>query len=59
VYVLDRNFYSVDLVEAIHRRGAGAHLVMRMKAGIRLPVVTHDWATETTCPGSAPPTSGR
>jgi hypothetical protein len=39
VYVLDRNFFSVDLVEAIHRRGQGAHLVMRMKAGIRLPVV--------------------
>jgi hypothetical protein len=39
VYVCDRNFYSADLVQAIHRRGAGAHLVMRMKAGIRLPVV--------------------
>jgi hypothetical protein len=39
VYVLDRNFFSIDLVEAIHRRGAGAHLVMRMKAGIRLPVI--------------------
>jgi hypothetical protein len=39
VYVCDRNFYSADLVEQIHRRGAGAHLVMRMKAGIRLPVV--------------------
>jgi hypothetical protein len=39
VYVLDRNFYSADLVEQLHRRGAGAHLVMRMKAGIRLPVV--------------------
>jgi hypothetical protein len=39
VYVLDRNFFSVELVEAIHRRGQGAHLVMRMKAGIRLPVV--------------------
>jgi hypothetical protein len=39
VYVLDRNFYSVDLVEQVHRRGAGAHLVIRMKAGIRLPVV--------------------
>ena len=39
VYVLDRNFYSADLVEQIHRRGAGAHLVIRMKAGIRLPVV--------------------
>jgi hypothetical protein len=40
VYVLDRNFYSIGLVEALHRRGAGAHLVMRMKAGVRLPVVT-------------------
>jgi hypothetical protein len=39
VYVLDRNFYSVDLVEQIHRRGLGAHLLIRMKAGIRLPVV--------------------
>ena len=39
VYVCDRNFYSADLVQAIHRRGAGAHLLMRMKAGIRLPVV--------------------
>lgn len=39
VYVCDRNFYSADLVQAMHRRGAGAHLVMRMKAGIRLPVV--------------------
>ena len=39
VYVLDRNFFSVELVEAIHRQGQGAHLVMRMKAGIRLPVV--------------------
>jgi hypothetical protein len=39
VYVCDRNFYSVDLVEAMHRRGGGAHLVMRMKAGIRLPVL--------------------
>lgn len=39
VYVCDRNFYSADLVAAIHRRGAGSHLVMRMKAGIRLPVV--------------------
>jgi hypothetical protein len=39
VYVCDRNFYSADLVQAIHRRGAGAHLVMRMKAGVRLPVV--------------------
>jgi Insertion element 4 transposase N-terminal len=38
VYVC-RNFFSIDLVEAMHRRGAGAHLVMRMKAGIRLPVV--------------------
>ncbi len=40
VYVLDRNFFSAELVEAIHRRGQGAHLVMRIKAGIRLPVVT-------------------
>jgi Insertion element 4 transposase N-terminal/Transposase DDE domain len=39
VYVLDRNFFSIELVEQIHRRGQGAHLVMRMKAGIRLPVV--------------------
>jgi hypothetical protein len=39
VYVCDRNFYSADLVQAIHRRGAGAHVVMRMKAGVRLPVV--------------------
>jgi hypothetical protein len=39
VYVCDRNFYSTDLVQAIHRRGAGAHLVMRMKAGVHLPVV--------------------
>jgi Insertion element 4 transposase N-terminal/Transposase DDE domain len=39
VYVLDRNFYSADLIEQLHRRGLGAHLVMRMKAGIRLPVV--------------------
>jgi transposase IS4-like protein/DDE family transposase len=39
VYVCDRNFFSIALVEAMHRRGAGAHLVMRMKAGIRLPVV--------------------
>jgi hypothetical protein len=39
VYVLDRNFFSIDLVEAMHRRGQGAHLVMRMKAGVRLPVV--------------------
>lgn len=39
VYVCDRNFFSINLVEAIHRRGAGAHLVMRMKAGIGLPVV--------------------
>jgi hypothetical protein len=39
VYVCDRNFYSADLVEQIHRRGAGAQLVIRMKAGIRLPVV--------------------
>ncbi len=39
VYVCDRNFFSIDLVEAIHRRGQGAHLVMRMKAGVRLPVV--------------------
>jgi hypothetical protein len=39
VYVCDRNFFSINLVEAMHRRGAGAHLVMRMKAGIRLPVV--------------------
>lgn len=31
IYVCDRNFYSADLVQAIHRRGAGAHLVMRMK----------------------------
>jgi Insertion element 4 transposase N-terminal/Transposase DDE domain len=39
VYVCDRNFFSIDLVEAMHRRGAGAHVVMRMKAGVRLPVV--------------------
>ncbi len=39
VYVCDRNFFSIDLVEAMHRRGAGAHLLMRMKAGVRLPVV--------------------
>jgi len=39
VYVLDRNFFSIDLVEQVHQRGRGAHLVMRMKAGIRLPVV--------------------
>ena len=36
----DRNFFSIDLVETMHRRGAGAHLVMRMKAGVRLPVLT-------------------
>ena len=42
IYVLDRNFFSVELVEAIHARGQGAHLVMRMKAGIRLPVVQPD-----------------
>jgi hypothetical protein len=39
VYVLDRNFFSIDLVEAMHRRGTGAHLVIRMKAGIRLPMI--------------------
>lgn len=37
--MLDRNFYSVELIEQIHRQGRGAHLVMRMKAGIRLPMV--------------------
>jgi hypothetical protein len=40
VYVLDRNFFSAELVEAVHARGRGAHLLIRMKAGIRLPVVT-------------------
>jgi hypothetical protein len=39
VYVLDRNFFSTELIEAIHQRGRGAHLVIRIKAGIRLPVV--------------------
>src|SRR4029450_8658389 len=38
--MLDRDFFSIELVEAMHRRGQGAHLVMRMKAGIGLPVVT-------------------
>jgi hypothetical protein len=35
--VLDRNFFK--LVEAIHQRGRGAHLVMRIKAGGCPPVV--------------------
>jgi hypothetical protein len=38
VVLMDRNFYSSDLIDAIHRRGQGAHLLIRVKDGIRLPV---------------------
>lgn len=40
VYLFDRNFWSHDVIEKIHRRGKGAHFVIRIKEGIRLPVVT-------------------
>jgi hypothetical protein len=39
LYVVDRNFLSFAFVESVHRGGRGAHLVMRVKDGIRLPVV--------------------
>jgi hypothetical protein len=39
LYVVDRNFLSFEFVEKVHRGGQGAHLVMRVKDGIRLPVV--------------------
>ena len=41
LYVMDRNFLSFDFVEAIHRGGRGAHVVIRVKDGVRLPVVEH------------------
>ena len=39
VYLVDRNFLGFELIEAIHRGGQGAHLVMRVKDGIKLPVI--------------------
>lgn len=39
LYVVDRNFLGFELIETIHQGGRGAHLVMRIKTGIRLPVV--------------------
>jgi hypothetical protein len=39
VYVVDRNFLSHDFIDAVHQGGRGAHLVMRVKDGIRLPVI--------------------
>jgi hypothetical protein len=36
VYLLDRNFPGYQLIDAIHRGGQGAHLVMRIKDGIKL-----------------------
>jgi hypothetical protein len=37
--VVDRNFLSFEFVDKLHQGGQGAHLVMRVKDGIRLPVV--------------------
>lgn len=39
VYVMDRNFGSFDFLDAVHRRGRGAHFVVRVKSGVKLPVV--------------------
>lgn len=39
LYVVDRNFLSHDFIDAVHQGGRGAHLLMRVKDGIRLPVV--------------------
>ena len=39
LYVVDRNFVSHDFIDAVHQGGQGAHLLMRVKDGIRLPVV--------------------
>jgi hypothetical protein len=38
VYLVDRNFLGVDLINAIHRDGRGAHLIMRVRSDINLPV---------------------
>jgi hypothetical protein len=39
VYLVDRNFLGADLIHAIHRGGAGAHLVMRVSESLNLPRV--------------------
>jgi hypothetical protein len=39
LYVVDRNFLSHDFIDAVHKGGCGAHLLMRVKDGIRLPVI--------------------
>ena len=39
IYVVDRNFLSHDFIDSVHQGGQGAHLLMRVKDGIRLPVV--------------------
>jgi hypothetical protein len=39
VWLVDRNYLGFDLIDAIHRGGQGAHLVMRIKDGINLPVL--------------------
>jgi hypothetical protein len=38
LYVVDRNFLSHSFIDAVHQGGRGAHLLMRVKDGIRLPV---------------------
>jgi Insertion element 4 transposase N-terminal/Transposase DDE domain len=39
VYALDRQFGGFDFLDKLHRRGRGAHFVVRMKANVNLPVV--------------------
>jgi hypothetical protein len=39
LYVVDRNFLGFDLIDAIHQGGRGAQLVMRVRDGIKLPVL--------------------
>jgi Transposase DDE domain len=41
LYVMDRNFLSFDFVEALHRGGRGAQVLIRVKDGVRLPVIAH------------------
>jgi hypothetical protein len=39
VYLVDRNYLGFELIDAIHRAGAGAHLVMRVKSDVKLHFV--------------------
>ena len=53
IYVVDRNFLSHDFIDSVHQGGQGAHLLMRVKDGIRLPIggSSCGWSSTTSgCP---------